>query len=60
MKRINSLISLINAANDKRAVISFSHVAIRNPKPAAFIVGWNGRMIQNAIDLGLYIYERKK
>lgn len=59
MKRVRSLGHLVALAQDRRAVISLTDGPIIKPKPAAFLLGWTGRMIFYAIQRGLYIYERK-
>jgi len=59
MKSVRSLAHLIALAQDRRAVISMTYGALLKPRPAAFVIGWTGRMIHDALKRGLYIYERK-
>lgn len=60
MKQVRSLGHLIALAQDRRSVVSLTDGPLIKPKPAAFIIGWTGRMIFFAIQRGLYVYEKPK
>jgi len=58
MKQVKTLAQLYKLAGQRRAVVS-EYGPLVKPKPAAFLLAWQGRMIYFALKRGLYIYERK-
>lgn len=59
MQRITCLSQLVKAADDGRAVFGWP-MSNKRPIPAAFVVCLQGRIIQRAIDNGLYVYEKSQ
>lgn len=59
MKRVKSLDHLMQLANERRAIVSPNNPPLCKPKPAAFLLAWQGRMIYYALKRGVYVYERK-
>lgn len=56
--RIKSLNALAAAAMKKQAVIGF-HTYMMRPMPAAFLFAMQGRLINNALNRGVWIYKPK-
>jgi len=60
VRRVRSLGALCRLAGERRAVISRRYGPLTRPKPAAFMLAWQGRMINDALKAGVYVYEKGK
>jgi len=60
-KRIKTLEQLFEAAINKKAVICKQPwPPLVKPKPAAFIISWQGTLILRAFKYKLYIYKKQE
>ena len=59
VRRVRSLGALCKLAQERRSVVSFCYPLLR-PRPAAFVIGWTGRVINQVINMGLFVYPKRK
>ena len=56
--QIKTLRTLVLAAADRRSVVAPSTTMLRTPKPAAFVLYMQARIVANLLERGLYIYKK--
>ena len=55
--KVVSLKHLCDLAGERRSVLVSG---ISKPKPAAFLIGMPGRVIQRYLDAGMVVYEKRE
>lgn len=55
-KRVENLAQLRELANRRKSVICSDHPAFAKPKPAAFVLAFQGRYLADLFDRGIYEY----
>lgn len=58
--KVDSLRKLNEAALDRRAVIVPESTGFGKPRAAAFVISLPGRVINNLLSMGMFIYEKEK
>lgn len=59
-EQITSLARLCELAKERRSITAGWPPPFLKNKPAAFIIGMPGNVIQRMIDSGMYLYEKKE